>query len=180
MRANGGWVEIFEFWDIKEKWSMAFPLNGDGDTIFRYVEWGKCPIVQIPNYRIPNCPYHIGELENIRALQVELNKTRSQMITHRRRNVLKWMYRRNALESDAIEALQSEKINAAIPVDSNEPFERLLAPIDARPLSPDMYQIDAQIHNDINEITGVNEYLPLLRRLSSKVRPMCAPATSYC
>lgn len=172
MRSKGGWVAIYEYFDIKDKWSMAFPLDGDGDTIFRYVEWTKCPIVQIPNYRIPNSPYHIGDLENIRGLQIELNKTRSQMITHRRRNVLKWMYRRNMLQEDAIEALQSEKINAAIPIDGNDPFERLLAPIDARPLSADAYSIDAQLHADINEITGVNEYLrgspPDIRRTATE------------
>lgn len=172
MRSNGGWVTIFEYWDLKEKWSMAFPFGGSGDTIFRYVEWTKCPIVQIPNYRIPNSPYHIGELENISALQNELNKTRSQMITHRRRNALKWMYRRNALQEDAINALQSEKIGIGVPIDGNDPFERLLAPIDARPLSADTYQIDAQIHADVNEITGVNEYLrgspPDIRRTATE------------
>ena len=152
-----GWVAIFEFYDIVEKWSMTFTK---GATLpIRYLEGIKCPIVQASNYRIPNSPYHIGELENILALQEELNKTRSQMITHRRRNVMKWMYRRDRIGEDAIEGMQSEMINATIPVDGMEPFERLILPVMPQSIGQDAYMMDGQIKTDINEITGVSDYL---------------------
>jgi hypothetical protein len=152
-----GWVTIYEFYDIKEKWMISM-LPG-GTQIVRYLEQVKCPIVQIPNYRIPNSPYHMGELEQIRSLQLEINKTRSQMMTHRRRNVLKWVVNESRLSEDALEAMRSSKVNDVIKVKTNEPIENIIQAIAPVPLSGDSYAIDDRLRADVNEITGVNEYL---------------------
>jgi hypothetical protein len=101
----------------------------------------------------------MGELEQMAPLQDELNKTRSQMITHRRRNVAKWIVREHAMTEETEQAIKSSKVNDVIPIRGNDPFDSLLAPVHATPLSADMYQIGDQIRNDINEVTGVNEYL---------------------
>jgi hypothetical protein len=101
----------------------------------------------------------MGELEQIAPLQDELNKTRSQMITHRRRNVAKWLAREHLLNSDAEQAMKSSKVNDIIPVEGMEPFDELIAPVAPQPLPADSYMIDSQIRNDINEVSGVNEYL---------------------
>ncbi len=151
------WVTMFEFWDLREKYAITF-LHG-GTKIVRFVEHGEVPIIQMSNYRINNSPYHMGELEQIASLQEELNKTRSQQITHRRRNVAKWMIKEHLLTPDAEQAMRSTKVNDIISIASNEPFANIIAPIHAIPLSADSYAIDAQIRNDINEVSGVNEYL---------------------
>jgi len=150
-------VTIYEYYDLQDKWSMTF-LPG-GNQLLKYVEHVVCPIIQLSNYRINNAPYHIGELEQIASLQDELNKTRSQMITHRRRNVAKWMVKKHLLTAAAEEAMKSSKVNDIIELETNEPFQNAIAPVHATPLSADSYQIDAQIRNDINDVTGVNEYL---------------------
>lgn len=152
-----GWVTIYEFYDIKENWMIAM-LPG-GNQIIRYVEQIKCPLVQIPNYRIPNSPYHLGELEQIRSLQLEINKTRSQMMTHRRRNVMKWIVNESRLTEDALEAMRSSKVNDVIKVETNEPIENIIQAITPTPLSADSYDMDDRLRADVNEITGVNEYL---------------------
>ena len=152
-----GWVTVYEFYDIKEKWMIAF-LPG-GSQALRYVEQIQCPIIQIPNYRIPDSPYHMGELEQIRSLQLEINKTRSQMMTHRRRNVMKWVVNENRLSEDALEAMRSSKVNDVIKVETNEPIENIIQAITPQPLSADSYAIDDRLRADVNEITGVNEYL---------------------
>jgi hypothetical protein len=152
-----GWVTVYEFYDIKEKWMISM-LPG-GNQIVRYLEQVKCPIVQIPNYRIPNSPYHMGELEQIRSLQLEINKTRSQMMTHRRRNVMKWIVNESRLSEDALEAMRSSKVNDVIKVETNEPIENIIQAIAPIPLSGDSYAIDDRLRADVNEITGVNEYL---------------------
>ena len=151
------WVTMYEFYDLREDYMITF-LSG-GTKILRFIEHIKCPLIQMPNYRITNSPYHLGELEQIASLQGELNKTRSQMITHRRRNVAKWMVRENLLTPDAEQAMRSSKVNDIISIESNEPFDNIIVPVHATPLSADSYQIDAQIRNDINEVSGVNEYL---------------------
>lgn len=157
MAADGGWVAVYEFYDLVENWMLAFPM--DGEHPFRYIEGIKCPIVQLSNYRISNSPYHVGELENIFSLQEELNKTRSQMVTHRRRNISKWLVRADLVGEKAIEAMKSSIINDIIPIEGNEPFARLVEQLTPDSLSPDSYMQNDVIRNDINEVTGVNEYL---------------------
>ncbi|KKK53669.1 hypothetical protein LCGC14_3092470, partial [marine sediment metagenome] len=151
------WVTMYEFWDLRENFMITFVTGAS--KIVRFVEHAVCPIVQMGNYRINNSPYHMGELEQIASLQDELNKTRSQMITHRRRNVAKWMVKEHLLTPEAEQAMRSSKVNDIISIASNEPFDNIIAPVHAIPLSADSYQIDAQIRNDINEVSGVNEYL---------------------
>jgi hypothetical protein len=152
-----GWVTIYEFYDIKNRWMISFFPGAS--TVIRYVEQITCPIVQVPNYRMPNSPYHIGELEQIRSLQLEINKTRSQMMTHRRRNVMKWVVNEDRLSDDALEAMRSGIVNDVIKVESNEPIESIIQAIVPVPLSQDSYAIDDRMRADVNEITGVNEYL---------------------
>jgi len=151
------WVTVYEFYDLKEKWMMSFTPGAV--TPVRYIEQITCPIVQMTNYRIPNAPYHIGELEQVSSLQHELNKTRSQMITHRRRNVGKWVIRQQALNDDAEEAMKSSRVNDIIPIEAPEPLDYLINYIAPAPIGQDSYNLDAQIRADINELTGVNEYL---------------------
>ena len=151
------WVTLYEFYDLREDWMMTF-LSG-GTQIVRFIEHVKNPIVQMSNYRVPNSPYHMGELEQMSSLQDELNKTRSQMINHRRRNVVKWLVRENLLTPEAEQAMRSSKVNDIISIESAEPFANIIAPVHASPLGADVYAIDDQIRNDINEVTGVNEYL---------------------
>ncbi len=151
------WATLYEFYDLRDDWMITF-ISG-GTQIVRFIEHIQCPIIQMSNYRITNSPYHMGELEQIASLQKELNKTRSQMITHRRRNVAKWIIRENQLTPDAEQAIRSSKVNDIIPIESNEPFENIIQAVHAIPLSADSYQVDAQIRNDINDVSGVNEYL---------------------
>lgn len=151
------WVTVFEFYDLKEKWSMSFT---QGALVpLRYIEHVECPIVQMSNYRIPNSPYHMGEIEQISSLQHELNKSRSQMITHRRRNVAKWLVRTGLVDEEAEQAMKSSRINEIIPIEAQEPLEHLIQYVAPQSLSADSYMIDERIRDDINEITGVNEYL---------------------
>lgn len=153
-----GFVELFEFYDIVNKYVITFSKSGP-QKVFRYMEQVECPIRQLPNYRIPNSPYHMGELEQIAGLQGELNKTRSQMVTHRRRNVLKWLVKEGVLDDAGLAALKSGKINDIVPISSNIPFSEVIQPIDIQPLSADTYNVSQIIRDDVNELTGVNEYL---------------------
>lgn len=151
------WVTIYEFYDLIERYMIAFTPGG-GQAV-RYIEHISCPIIQIANSRIPNSPYHMSDLEQISALQHELNKTRSQMITHRRRNVGKWVIRQHALNDDAEEAMKSSRVNEVIPIEAPEPLDYLIQYIAPQPISQDAYALDDRIRADVNELTGVNEYL---------------------
>jgi len=167
------WVVLYEFYDLihDEMWTFA----ADGDLPLRVVEGiDMAPIVQLPNYRIPRSPYHMGELEQIWPMQQELNKSRSQLITHRRRNVAKYLIKKDAITPEGQEALSSPIVNQMVPVIGDQPLDSLVKPAQMMPLPPEAYASADQALRDIYEISGVNEYL---RGASPEIRRTATEAT---
>lgn len=150
-------VAIIEFYDKLNQRLIVFSENTD--MPLRVVEGIECPIIQLGNYIIPNNPYHSGEMEQLWELQMELNKTRSQMITHRKRNVQKYVAQEAALDEKAKAALQSSVVNELIFVKGAVDPDTVIRPLQVAQLSSDAYNISDVITRDIYEISGVNEYL---------------------
>lgn len=168
-RSNAGlsdgqkWVQLIEFYDVIAGIMVCFPYHGPSDQAAATVPWRivddmALPIVQVPNYDISDSPWHMGELENISKLQVELNKTRSELMTHRRRNVAKTFVRKGTLDPDAESALQSPIVNEIVEIDTQEPLQNVVIPYQTTPLTADNYQASQEIKDDIREITGITEY----------------------
>jgi hypothetical protein len=195
-RSNAGlrdeqrWVELIEFYDVAQGIMIAFPHSGasseseasTGQLPWRIVDDMALPIVQIPNYDIPDSPWHIGELENITKLQEELNKTRSELMTHRRRNVAKTFVRKSVVDSGAGAALQSPIVNEMVMLDTQEPLQNVVIPYQGTPLTADNYQASREIKDDIREITGITEYqrgiAPEITRTATEASIMDAAANT--
>lgn len=161
---------VYEFYDLIHKRMISF---SEGELPIRWVDDISIPpIVQMSNYRIPRSPWHMGELEQLWDLQQELNKTRSQLITHRKRNVPKLVGRKGALDQTAIDALQSPTVMEVALVDGDQPLNELLTPINLPNLSAEAYNLNQMTFNDIYEISGVSEYLrgasPTIRRTATE------------
>lgn len=151
-------VDVYEFYDLITDELLVF--TDQLETPLRFVENLKFPIVKMGNYKIPNSPYSMGELEQIEGIQMELNKARSQMVTHRRRNVQKFAVRKGALDAAARTALRNEIVNDVVEIDDRgQDLKDLLFAIDVPQLSPDAYGSYEISKNDMFEITGVSEYL---------------------
>lgn len=151
-------VDVFEFYDLVTDELLVFTdqLNAP----LRFVENIKFPIVNMGNYKIPNSPYSMGEMEQIQGIQMELNKARSQMATHRRRNVQKFAIRKGALDPAARTALKNEIVNDVIEIDDRgQDLKDLIIPLEVPQLSPDAYASYEISKRDIFEISGVSEYL---------------------
>lgn len=164
------YTAIYEFYDLVNMRKIVF---ADGELPLQYVEdIGQCPIVQMQNYRIPRSPYGMGELEQMWPLQQELNKTRTHMIQHRKRNAQKIAYRAGKLDQDAINSLTSSTVNEGIPIKGDEPIGDLIQPLQVPNLSGDVYNVSELMQRDIYEISGVNEYLrgatPEIRRTATE------------
>lgn len=162
---------IYEYYDLIEKVKVVFAEGGDAPL--QYVEdVPVCPIAQMGNYRIPSCPYHMGDLEQLWEIQQELNKTRSQMIQHRARNVQKYFAREGQLGADAVTALKSPIVNEVVWVKGDQPLDSLVAPSQVPALTADVYNVSEIMQRDIYEISGVNEYLrgaaPNIRRTATE------------
>jgi hypothetical protein len=150
-------IAVVEFYDRLAKRLVVFASGSD--MPLRVVEDIECPIIQLGNYIIPHSPYHGGEMEQLWELQMELNRTRSQMITHRKRNVQKYVAQEAALDEKAKAALQSSVVNELIFVKGAVDPDTVIRPLQVAQLSSDAYNISDVITRDIYEISGVNEYL---------------------
>lgn len=163
-------VAVYEFYDIANRELVAF--TDQVELPLQIVKDIGLPLVVIPNHPIPHSPYSMGELEQILPLQQELNKVRTQMMEHRRRNAAKYVAREGMLSPAAKAALQSERVNEVVEVGGDRPFEDIVKPLEIANLSADVYNVDAIIKQDINEVTGVNEYLrgstPEIRRTATE------------
>ena len=109
----------------------------------------------------------------IEPLQNELNHTRSAMVLARKLDIPKYMVRKDALDSDAIDALTSSDTNALVPVRDDTPFPDVIAPVPRNDANAQFYANHSEvIEGDIDRVTGVNEYmrgaLPEIRRTATE------------
>ena len=168
-------VTIYEFYDIADGTMCVFAEGGDGyliDPVEMPYAFGH-PFEYIPNYEVPDSFYAIGDLEMIEAPQQELNKTRSQMMNHRKKYGRKYLYRASALGPEGRQGLESSEDNVAIEVvDDNQPLQDVIMPVPITPMSGDLYQYSNIISADMDRVSGVNEYArgstPEIRRTATE------------
>jgi len=164
-------VAVYEFYDIASRELIVF--TDQVDLPLQFVEEITCPLAAMANHPLSKSPFSMGELEQLRWLQDELNKTRTQQIEHRRRNAAKYVVRPASLGSGAKDALESEEVNAVVEItDTTRTLEDIVMPLKMATISGDSYNVDATIKQDIYEISGVNEYLrgatPEIRRTATE------------
>jgi hypothetical protein len=151
------YISVYHLYDVDERRTISF--TDSSHLPHRWIEEQAPTLVQVANWPIPNMPWHMGEIEQIQSLQDELNMTRSQMITHRRRNAVKYIYRQDLLSDEAIDALQSSTPMMGVPITTDIPVNEAVAVLDTVNLSADSYNMTELTKADIYELTGVNEYL---------------------
>lgn len=154
-------VTVWEFYDLKANTICVF-TEGESDYLVEPrpipFSFGH-PFELISNYEIPDNFYPLGDLEMIEAVQQELNKTRSQMMNHRKKYGRKYLFRSAALSPEGREGLESNYDNVAIEVvDDNMPLQDIILPVPITPMSSDLYQYSDIVEGDIAQISGVNEY----------------------
>lgn len=167
-------ITLYEFYDLTNKTVSVFAKSGDSfllDPAPMPYSFG-IPFVMIRNYDVPDQFYPIGDIEAIEPLQNELNETRSAMVAARKLDIPKYLMRRDAMSPEAIEALRSKRAYTAVPVDSDEDFDRIIAPMPRNQASPELYQHSDVIEKDVDLITGTSEYargsLPEIRRTATE------------
>jgi len=154
-------VTIYEFYDLINETICVFSENSSDYLIdpkpIPY-SFGH-PFEFIANYEVPDEFYPMGDLEMIEAPQQELNKTRSQMMNHRKKYGRKYLYRASALGPEGRQGLESNEDNIAIEViDDNQPLQDVIMAVPITPLSSDLYQYSNIIQSDMDRVSGVNEY----------------------
>ena len=160
-REEDGYVDVWEFYDIRRQIMAVFCDGGDNFLINPHkmpYAFGH-PFVMLRNYDVPEHFYPMGELEAIEPLQYELNETRTQMMNHRKRFARKWLYRESAFDQDGRAALESDEDNVMVPVVSDEPIAGVVSSMPAIVNPPELYTISGTITEDIDRISGVAEFM---------------------
>ena len=168
-------VIIFEYYNIEDGTMCVLSQTGSDfllDPTPMPYSFGH-PYVMLRNYDVPDTFYPIGDLSQIESLQEELNKTRSQMVNHRKRYARKYLYHERSFGPEGREALESDEDGRFVPVvDENRNLGDIVVPLAQTPLAPEMYNHSHLIEADINTVSGVSEYqrgqMPETRRTATE------------
>jgi len=168
-------VSLYEYYDLKNGTLAVCATSGDDyllDPTPMPYAFGH-PFVMLRNYDVPDTFYPIGDLAQIESLQEELNKTRTQMVNHRKRYARKYLYHERSFGPEGREALESDEDGRFVPVvDENRDLGSVVAPLPQVPLAPEIYQQSSIIEADINTVSGVSEYargqMPETRRTATE------------
>ena len=168
-------VTVWEYYDLVHDCMCVFAEGSDDyliDPRSMPYAFGH-PYEFIANYEVPDEFYPIGDLEMVEAPQQELNKTRSQMMNHRKKYGRKYLYRASALGPEGRQGLESNEDNIAIEViDDNQPLQDVILPVPITPMAGDLYQYSQIIEADMDKVSGVNEYArgssPEVRRTATE------------
>jgi len=166
---------VYEYYDITNNTLSVIPQSGDQfliDPIAMPYAYGQ-PFVMMRNYDIPDYFYPMGDLEALESLQLELDKTRSQMMNARKRYARKYLYHERSFGPEGREALESDQDGRLVPVvDENKPLTETVVPMPQTPLSPEIYNMSEIVEGDINTVSGVSEYargqMPEIRRTATE------------
>lgn len=168
-------VVIWEYYDITNNTLAVYAENASEfliDPINMPYAYGQ-PFVMLRNYDVPDRFYPIGDLESIESLQLELDKTRSQLMNDRKRYARKYLYHERSFGPEGREALESDEDGRLVPVvDENKPLSEVVVPMPQSPISPEIYNYSTIIENDINTVSGISEYargaMPEIRRTATE------------
>lgn len=167
-------VTVWEMYDVQAGTMCVFTDGGEDFLVPPRPQpytFGH-PFRMLRNYDVTDRFYPIGDLEALEPLQQELDKTRSQMMNARKRYVPKYLYRKDAFDKRAEGDLASDVPNTMVPVIGNLPLTDVVQPLEISLVPPDFYNQSDIITNDINAVSGVNEYsrgqLPEIRRTATE------------
>lgn len=154
-------TRMFEYYDLQAGWMCTFSMSGDDfavEPIEQPYKFGH-PFVPLRNYEVPNQLYPMGELEAISDLQDELNKTRSQLMSHRRKFAEKIFYDPRGLNEDALALLHDPDSGTFVPINGSVPIDRIAQTQQLTNMASELYQMSSDIVQNVEYVSGVSGFL---------------------
>lgn len=153
-------VELWDYYNLREMTMCVLAL--DHHKFLLETDWSMPfeggPLVLMRDYVVPDKLWGYGEARLILSLQIELNRTRTQIINHNRRFNRKVLYNERALGPDGIQALESRKDGALVRVINDVDLNKAALPLPDSQLPTDRYQLNNIIEADITQVTGISDY----------------------
>lgn len=155
---------FYEVWDLRA--SCVHMIADDADDhcySSKENEYGflesRHPWVTLRFNEVPDQFYPMSDVEPWEAQIDELNKTRSQMMNHRKRYNRRYLYREGAITEENLKKLEAGEDGTLIPVeDDDKTLDNIILPVKDAPLPAEVYGIERLIKQDITEISGVTGY----------------------
>jgi len=152
------WVELWQVHDAKTKEIIA--LTMDHDKFLRKEE----DLMQIDGIPVqtavfnpdPDYVYGIPDARIIEPQLLELNEVRTQAMQHRRINILKFLYKKGALNPKQLDNLLNEKVQAGVEVDVDSDIRQAVLSITsgASTILADLERMGEVIRGDVRETVG--------------------------
>lgn len=160
--ASKGFVDVWEYYDLREGTVSTFCMEIEDGFLIPPAPspypFGH-PFEMLRNYNVPDVFYPMGDLEAIEALQKELNKTRTEMMLHRRGNQRKYVAAHGAFDEKGHSALQSDEDGVVVEMAHPDMNPRdAIAPMPSHVISADAYNMSEIISGDIDDTTGVTDF----------------------
>jgi len=158
---------LYEYWTKDERIlfikDMDEPLEESENPY-----WNKIPFIFSENYERESSPYPISEVEMADPMTQELDKTRSQIINHRKRFNRKYAYDKNHVDEETMAALEHPEDGTLIPIDGTP--TQVVQPLADAPLPAGVYENESSIKNDFQYIMANFDYTRGGRQTATEVR----------
>lgn len=147
-------VKIYEIEDIVDH--KIYVISDESD---KFLMEKDNPYDIKSNYKflyvneVPDKLYPLGDLSQIEDLNLELDKTRTQMINHRAKSQRKIVTEEGVLDEEALSSLTSGKDMEVVTV-KQDMLEKIIK-FDASSVTPEFYNMNNVIIDDIHRIGGV-------------------------
>lgn len=152
---------IDEVWDLRTGRVFCISDNDTHTYDIKRNEYdfldARHPFVRLAFNDVPDEFYPMSDVEPWEPQIGELNKTRTQMINHRKRYNRRYVYKADAFEEADLEKLKSGEDGIAVPTKEDIPRESFV-PVEDAALPADVYAVEQRIKQDITEISGITGY----------------------
>lgn len=161
------YVVLYETWCGKSGQVYTFadghrrkPLEVK-DSEYTFLDSRYHPYRMLRFNETPDEFYPMSDIEPAEPQLLELNETRSQMVTHRRRYNRRYITKPGAFDTNAKADLKAGADGAVIEVTStyqDEPIESIMQPVTDANLPPEVYAVETRTKDDIYTILGTSDY----------------------
>lgn len=159
MGTDHEWVELWQIHDAKTKEILALSMNHDK---FLRREEDVSQVDGIPAETLvfnpdPDYVYGISDAKIIEPQLLELIEIRTQSMRHRRVDIIKLLYKKNAIDDAEVQKMLDPNVMAAIAVDSDAPSLKetvMTMPPGTSGILADMQHQAEAVRQDVREMVG--------------------------
>lgn len=125
------WAEMWQIHDAKT--GKIYAIVMDSDEFLRKdddsMQFDGLPAETLTFNTDPDYIYGVPDARIIEPQLLELNEIRTQLMYHRRVDILKFLYKKNAIDANAINKLLDEDVKAAVECNYDGPLKDVVLPM---------------------------------------------------